>query len=101
MEQEKITIEIPSEILPIVAKKRKDIPSKVLEYLILELYRLGKLSSGKAAQYLDMGRFEFIRFASRQGIPFVDMDKGELSKDFKGARKAAANAKRSSGIPVA
>ena len=94
MEQEKITIEIPSEILPIVAKKREDIPSKVLEYLILELYRLGELSSGKAAQYLDMDRFGFIRFASRQGIPFVDMDKGELSKDFKGARKAAAKAKR-------
>ena len=35
MEQEKITIQIPSEILPLVAKKRKDIPSKVLEYLIL------------------------------------------------------------------
>jgi len=94
MEQEKITIQIPSEILPIVAKKRKDIPSKVLEYLILELYRLGELSSGKAAQYLDMDRFEFIRFASRQGIPFVDMDKGELSEDFKRARKAASKEKR-------
>lgn len=93
MEQEKITIQIPSEILPVVAKKRKDIPSKVLEYLILELYRLGELSSGKAAQYLHMGRFEFIRFASRQGIPFVDMDKDEVSEDFKQAHKAASKEK--------
>lgn len=52
MEQEKITIQIPSEILPIVAKKRKDIPSKVLEYLILELYRLGELSSPKSSEYI-------------------------------------------------
>jgi predicted HTH domain antitoxin len=93
MEQEKITIKIPSEMLPLVAKKRKDLPSKVLEYLILELYRLGELSSGKAAQYLDMGRFEFIKFASTQGIPFVDMDKGEVSEDFKRARKAASKEK--------
>jgi predicted HTH domain antitoxin len=93
MEQEKITILIPSEILPIVAKKKKDIPSKVLEYLILELYRLGDISGGKAAQYLDMDRFEFIRFASRQGIPFVDMDKDELSDDFKRARSIASKEK--------
>jgi predicted HTH domain antitoxin len=94
MQQEKITILIPSEILPIVAKKRKDIPSKVLEYLILELYRLGDISSGKAAQYLDMDRFEFVRFASRQGIPFVDMDKDELSEDFKQARKVGLKEKK-------
>jgi predicted HTH domain antitoxin len=94
MEQEKITIQIPSEILPIVAKKRKDIPSKVLEYLILELYRLGDISSGKAAQYLDMDRFEFVRFASRRGIPFVDMDKDELSEDFKQARKVGLKEKK-------
>jgi predicted HTH domain antitoxin len=94
MEQEEVTIQIPSEILPLVAKKRKDIPSKVLEYLILELYRMGELSSGKAAQYLDMERFEFIRFASRRGIPFVDMGRADLSEDLKQARKAAIKAKR-------
>lgn len=64
MGKEKITIGIPSEILPIVAKKRKDIPSRIFEYLILELYRLEEISSGTAAQFLDMERFEFVRFAS-------------------------------------
>lgn len=87
MEQEKITMTIPSEILPIVAKRRKDVPSKVLEYLILELYRLGELSSGKAAQYLEMERFEFVRFASRNGIPFFEMDKEELLQDYRQARR--------------
>ena len=94
MDQEKITINVPSEILPIVARKKKDVPSKVLEYLILELYRLGELSSGKAAQYLNMERFEFVRFASRQGIPYVDMDKEEVSQDYKQAHKAAKRVKR-------
>lgn len=89
MEKEKITIDIPSEILPLVAKKRKDVPSRVFELLILELYRLGEISSGKAAQLLDMERFEFVRFASRLGIPFIDMDKEELLEDYKQAHKAA------------
>jgi len=88
MEQEKITITIPSEILPIVAKKKRDVPIKVLEFLILELYRLGELSSGKAAQYLNMERFEFVRFASGRGVPFIDLDKDEISEDFKEAHRA-------------
>jgi predicted HTH domain antitoxin len=92
MAQEKITLKIPSEILSIVAKKREDVPSKVFEYLILELYRLGELSSGKAAQYLNMDRFEFIRFASRLGIPFVNLDREDLSQDLKHAHKAAVKA---------
>ena len=33
---------------------KEDIPSKVLEYIVLELYRLGEISSGKAAEYLDL-----------------------------------------------
>ena len=88
MEKKEITITIPSEILPIVAKRRRDIPARVLEYLILELYRLGEISSGKAAQLLDMERMEFVKFASRLGIPFIDMDKEELGEDYKHAHKA-------------
>jgi len=81
MQTEKITMHIPADILPILAKKKKDVPSKIFEYLILELYRLGELSSGKAAEYLDMERFEFVKFASRLGIPFIDMDMEELLTD--------------------
>jgi len=94
MDREKITMSIPSEILPIVAKRRKDVPSKVLEYLILELYRLGELSSGKAAEYLEMERFEFVRFASRRGIPFFEMDREELLQDCRQAHRIAARTKR-------
>lgn len=89
MEKENITISIPSEILPLVARRKKDVPSRVFELLILELYRLGEISSGKAAQLLEMERFEFVRFASRLGIPFIDMDNEELRVDYKQAHKAA------------
>ena len=88
MEKKEITIHIPSEILSIVAKRRRDIPSRVLEYLISELYRLGEISSGKAAQLLGMERLEFVRFASRLGIPFIDMDKEDVLEDYKHAHKA-------------
>jgi predicted HTH domain antitoxin len=92
METQKITIELPSEIVPLVAARKKDVPSRILEYLLLELYRLGELSSGKAAQCLGMERFEFIRFASRQGIPYIDMDRDELIADVEHAGKVSEEA---------
>ena len=61
--------------------------SKLKEYLVLEMYRRHEISSGKAAEFLEMERFEFIRYASRVGIPFFDMDKQELENELRVARE--------------
>ena len=45
--------------------------------MVLELYRRGLLSSGKAAELSNMERFEFVRYASRLGIAFFDMTEDE------------------------
>lgn len=52
------------------------------ELLVLELYRRHQLSSGKAAELLRMSRWEFVRFASRQGIPFFDLNEDEIDEEF-------------------
>ena len=49
----------------------------VRELITLELYRRGTVSSGKAAELLQMSRWEFVRHASRLGIPFFDMTEEE------------------------
>ncbi len=59
---------------------------KLKEYLVLELYRRREISSGKAAELLGMQKFEFIRYASRVGIPYLDMDRQELENEIKIAR---------------
>ena len=41
-----------------------------------------------------MERFEFIKYASRLGIPFIDMDKEELMSDLDRARDAAKKSKK-------
>ena len=47
------------------------------EMIVLELYRRGPVSDGKAAELLGMPRLEFIRHASRLGIPHIDMTPDE------------------------
>ncbi|MCL4861679.1 MAG: UPF0175 family protein [Caldilineaceae bacterium] len=54
----------------------------LIELAILELYRRRQISSGKAAELLKMERFEFIRYAARQGIPFFDMSDEELRAEM-------------------
>ena len=80
--RQQISVALDEKFLSFVAKKRKDIPEKLKELSILELYRRKEISSGKAAELLGMERFEFVRYASRLGIPFFDMSKEELEKDL-------------------
>ena len=52
------------------------------EMIVLELYRRGAVSSGKAAELLGMERFDFIKHASRLGIPFFDMTDEEWAAEM-------------------
>jgi predicted HTH domain antitoxin len=52
------------------------------ELALLELYRRRQISSGKAAELLKMERFEFIRFAARQGIPFLELSDEEVTSEL-------------------
>ena len=47
------------------------------ELIVLELYRRGAISGGKAAELLGWERFDFIKHASRLGIPFYRMSEEE------------------------
>ena len=85
----KETITLDSSFLSFVAPKRKDISKRLKELSVLELYRRKEVSSGKAAELLGMERFEFVRHASRVGIPFFDLTKKELVKDLENARKVS------------
>lgn len=50
------------------------------------MYREGEISGGKAAELLNMERYEFIRHASRLGIPFLDMTDDDLEEDIKNVK---------------
>jgi predicted HTH domain antitoxin len=82
-----IPVVLDEKFLSFVAKRKKDIPERLKELSILELYRRKEISSGKAAELLGMERFEFVRYASRLGIPFFDISKEELQRDLKTAKR--------------
>ncbi len=77
-----VTIRFPKALGEAIAGGSNDPARVLLEAAVLELYREGRLSSSAAADLLEMERYEFIRFAGRRGIPFLDASEEELAEEM-------------------
>lgn len=78
-----VQIVFPSEILEALSTSYQDSEELLKEAAVLELYREGRISSGKAAEVLGMERFEFIRYAGMKGIPFLRISPDDLEEEVK------------------
>lgn len=81
MPLKKLEITFPSEVLDMLSTTYEDDANVIKEAAVLELYREGKISSGKAAEILGMNRFEFIRYAGKKGIPYIRITPDELEEE--------------------
>lgn len=72
-----ITIKLEEDLAALLHELNRPAAQLVREFIVLELYRRGSISSGKAAELLGMPRGEFVRYASRLGIAMFDMTEDE------------------------
>jgi predicted HTH domain antitoxin len=77
-----IHLELEDELTDLLQQLKEPVENAVRELIVMELYRRGRISSGKAATLLGMPRTEFIRFASQLGIPYLDMTPAEWTDEF-------------------
>lgn len=77
-----VKVELDRELINLLEQNQQSLEDTLTEYVVLELYRRNKVSSGKAAELLAMGREEFIHYASRLGIPYLDMSEQELQDEL-------------------
>lgn len=84
-----MTVNVPleKEIAALLQMFDRPVQDTARELIVLELYRQGRISSGKAAELLDMSRVAFIQHSSRLGIPFFDMTEEEWQAELERARK--------------
>lgn len=80
------TIAIDDELLVVLPGGHPGADEQIRELAVIELYRRRVISSGKAAELLHRDRGEFIAYASRLGIPYVDLDEIELARELDAAR---------------
>jgi len=84
-----MTINIPldSSLAGVLQMFDRPLKDTAQELIVLELYRQGKISSGKAAELVGMPRVAFIQHASDLGIPFFDMTEEEWRAEVEQVRK--------------
>jgi predicted HTH domain antitoxin len=82
-----VRVELDEAVASLLHQTNQPVQEAAQEMILLELYRRGTISSGKAAELLRMPRLDFIRYASQLGISFIDMTVDEWE-----AEKAALEA---------
>jgi predicted HTH domain antitoxin len=76
-----ISFDLEEDVVALLRQSNQPVDRAVRELIVLELYRRGAISSGKAAQLLGMSRGEFIQYASRMGIPYFAMTEDEWKSE--------------------
>lgn len=72
-----VTIDLEQGLADLLHQTNQPIHEAAREMIVLELYRRGAISSGKAAELVGMPRLGFIRHASHLGISHIDMTEDE------------------------
>jgi predicted HTH domain antitoxin len=81
-----VQVELGQDLVDLLEELHRPVKESARELIVLELYRQGEVSSGKAAELLDMRRDEFIRYASERGIPYLQLDAEELRREIEDSR---------------
>ncbi|MPZ24718.1 MAG: UPF0175 family protein [Dehalococcoidia bacterium] len=84
-----VAVELDRDLINLLRDSDQPVAQTATELIVLELYRQGRLSSGKSAELLGMPRFDFIRHASDLGIPFFRMSQEEWEAESAAAERLA------------
>lgn len=76
-----VTIDLDEGLANLLHQTNENVEIAASEMIVLELYRRGAISSGKAGELLGIPRLDFIRYASQLGIPNIDMTADEWEQE--------------------
>jgi predicted HTH domain antitoxin len=77
-----VTIDLPESLLLTTGQSRDEFAKEAKFLLMVKLFELGRISSGKAAEICGMPRIDFIHAVGKMGIPVVQLDEDELAREF-------------------
>ncbi|MBM4322831.1 MAG: hypothetical protein FJ115_04645 [Deltaproteobacteria bacterium] len=60
----------------------EDVLLKAKEAAVMELLRKGKISQGKAAELLDVSRYDLFDLMAKHDIPAIEMTRERLKKEL-------------------
>jgi len=85
MQTVSLKLAIPSNLLPLLRKSRREMEQEAQLWVILELFRRRKISAGKAAELTGLNLADFMDVTRKRGIEWVSYTDEELEAELNGA----------------
>lgn len=73
-----VSLELPRELLSALDVSEGELNTRVLELVVLELIREGRISHGKGAELLGLSQLEFLPLLAQHNIPYFSISSDEL-----------------------
>jgi predicted HTH domain antitoxin len=83
METMVLEVTISKDLFSMLGFSRAEAVEALKEFSVLGLYLERKISAGKAAELMGVGKREFIRLLARKGIPYLNYSEEELKEEFR------------------
>lgn len=85
-----VTVEIPDEIAQLLDQTGENLSRRLLEVIIADAYRYGKVNTAQVRQILQLpSRLETHAFLKRMGV-YLNYDEAELEQDLQTLKKFRA-----------
>ena len=76
-----VNLTLPRDLLGTLDISETQLPIRLKELIALELFREGRISSGKGAELLGISKWEFIRLLAQHHINYFTESAAELEAD--------------------
>jgi len=76
-----LQVRVPTSLLHL-GFDQNEVQRRISEWLVLSLFTEGHVSSGKAAQLLNLSRIEFLALLRARGIAYINYSSDELADEF-------------------
>lgn len=86
MERLTVQLELPRDVLAALDISEAELEPRLKMLIALELFRQGRISSGKAAELLDISKVAFIQLLAHHDIPYFTETPEELDAQLTAVR---------------
>ena len=74
-----VALDLPRDLLGALDVPQARLKARLRELIALELFREGRISSGKGAELLGISKLEFIHLLAERGLPYFTESPEELA----------------------
>lgn len=82
MKTTELVLNVPEEILYTLNETKTDFIKKMKFFTAIELYRMKKLSMGKAAELAEINKVDFMLELGKYDIPAIDYDEDDFNEEI-------------------